>query len=209
MTIFSKDKFYFKRLIYSLCIALILGTLLSCTEEEREFYLLPDGYLGYIYIISGAENMPPFKYERGTPIFRIPNDGVLFIRSGLKNGFIDVNFFYEKENESREKITGRYYSYHKKPQHDPKNGLYISGPSNGLHRIDGVPCSLAVNTYYIGHIDTPPPEEYMTLKDYHKINPIDCEKLGIKISQPTKKIIEFKDYGDSSAFDRLKEKLKK
>ena len=99
---------FFKMLYMSILIAL----LSACTEvkkREPTLYLIPDGYVGSLYIIFNAPNGQPPKYEGDSRVYEIPPTGVLVTQMDANEGWIEssrLQYFYVSNTGNRTPISG-------------------------------------------------------------------------------------------------------
>ena len=99
---------FFKMLYMSILIAL----LSACTEvkkREPAIYLIPDGYVGSLYIIFNAPNGQPPKYEGDSRVYEIPPTGVLVTQMDANEGWIEssrLQYFYVSNAGNRTPISG-------------------------------------------------------------------------------------------------------
>lgn len=87
----------------------IMLQLASCTNiVEGEIHLIPKGYEGPVIIVFDQQNGVPEKYENGSRVYEIPNDGVL--RTQFKpqeEGYIPMEKlkYYYYDSNGRNEIT--------------------------------------------------------------------------------------------------------
>lgn len=79
------------------CLAISLLMLTSCYQSET--YLIPSGYEGPVFVISGVEGGMPEILESGTRVFRIESNGVL--KTTSKKVGIGMEFYYESNDGTR------------------------------------------------------------------------------------------------------------
>ncbi|CAM4134013.1 DUF6843 domain-containing protein [Pseudoalteromonas ostreae] len=98
---------FFKMLYMSILIAL----LSACTEvkkREPAIYLIPEGYVGSLYIIFNAPNGQPPKYEGNSRVYDIPPSGVLVTQMDANEGWIEtskIQYFYVSNTNERTPIS--------------------------------------------------------------------------------------------------------
>src|SRR6185369_5600324 len=109
-------------------ISLLVGV--GCSPHAvPETHLLPDRYVGQVYIVFDVARAPETPVERGRRIYRIPADGVLFTHSSSNPGWSrhgEVAFEYANTAGRRTPIVGRWYStVHDTPEtrHDMTVGV--------------------------------------------------------------------------------------
>ena len=98
---------FFKMLYLGILIAL----LSACTEvkkSEPAIYLIPDGYVGSLYVIFNAPNGQPPKYEGDSRVYDIPPTGVLVTQMDANEGWIEssrIQYFYVNDKNERTPIS--------------------------------------------------------------------------------------------------------
>lgn len=136
------------------CLCLLTVTACSAEEREPELYLLPDGYQGSFYIIYNIPEGQPLTYEDGARVYDIPEDGILLTQSDYNPGTIrsdKINFFYESEDGTREKIEGRITTtLHDTPENRSDEKLYIFGGGIVERQYEKRHCNIYYTEYYIG-----------------------------------------------------------
>lgn len=78
-------------LIYLYLIVLILS---GCTSGEEEEYLLPEGYVGTVYIIFDQKTGIPPKYDEGKRLYEIPANGILRTQFNTNEGWHGIPIYY-------------------------------------------------------------------------------------------------------------------
>lgn len=119
----------------------------GCDYAEPETHLIPEGYVGYVYIVqSRADGEPPHR-DGDRRLHRIPPDGLLLTQFASNDGIIDNRYFYVGADGSRREITGRSYStIHDTPENRADTTLIIQGPSVGSLGNTNVP----YQQYFVG-----------------------------------------------------------
>lgn len=73
-----------------------------------ELHILPDGYVGKVYVLFNVRGYEKIKYEDEARIYNIPSSGILLTRSSKNTGFIDanldVNFRFKSKDEFIKKL---------------------------------------------------------------------------------------------------------
>ena len=87
----------------------IMLQLTSCTNDvEGEIHLIPKGYEGPVIIAFDEQNGMPEKYENGSRVYEIPNDGVLRTQfKPQKEGYIPMENlkYYYYDSNGRNELT--------------------------------------------------------------------------------------------------------
>ena len=77
-------------------------------KREPTIYLIPDGYVGSLYIIFNAPNGQPPKYEGDSRVYEIPPSGVLVTQMDANEGWIEaskIQYFYVSDTNERTPIS--------------------------------------------------------------------------------------------------------
>lgn len=137
----------------ALVAILSLLTATACAGSEPRIYLLPDGYVGAFYIGFNIPSGKPQAYEDGARVYDIPEDGVLLMQSDSGAGRIhadDIKFFYESEDDTREKIDGPWTTtVRDSPESRADEQVYIFG--GGINLIKPVKdCEIYAKDFHVG-----------------------------------------------------------
>lgn len=133
-------------------------TGLGCAKEyiEPEIYLVPEGYIGELYIVYGVEEGQPERFsEDGERLFEFDETGVLLTQfSGDNPGYVnhDVRkFFYDKKNKwLRIPLIFGIIEKTEETIADPTIYAQISGLGSHSKGWD-IPCEYTYRTFYIGN----------------------------------------------------------
>ncbi|RZF84824.1 hypothetical protein EXT46_03075 [Pseudoalteromonas sp. CO325X] len=112
----------------ALLVGFITALLPACTEvkeSEPTIYLIPEGYVGSLYIVFNAPNGQPPKYEGNSRVYHIPPSGVLVTQMDANEGWIasdKIQFFSVSINGNRKPI-----SEVSKSTPDNKRAVYFAG----------------------------------------------------------------------------------
>ncbi|CAM4134044.1 DUF6843 domain-containing protein [Pseudoalteromonas ostreae] len=139
-----------------LFISLTIALLSACTEirkSEPAIYLIPDGYVGSLYIIFNAPNGQPPKYEGDSRVYEIPPSGVLVTQMDVNEGRIESNklrFYYVNKIGDRTPITERITStIHDTPENRKDKKIIIFG--GGLGEVEPINnCQINDQSFVIG-----------------------------------------------------------
>ncbi|MBE0380138.1 hypothetical protein PPRY_b0420 [Pseudoalteromonas prydzensis ACAM 620] len=94
-----------------LFISLTIALLSACAEikkSEPEIFLIPEEYVGSLYIIFNVPNGQPPKYEGNSRVYDIPPSGVLVTQMDANEGRIESNniqYFYVSNTGNRTPIS--------------------------------------------------------------------------------------------------------
>lgn len=106
---------------------LVLG---ACQIAEPETHLIPEGYVGPVYIVQDQMTGEPEEYEEGRRLYRIAADGVLLTQFGPNDGYQSDRFYRVGTDGERREITARSYSnVHDTPANraDTTIGVHLGG----------------------------------------------------------------------------------
>lgn len=143
---------FFKMLYMGILIAL----LSACTEvkkREPAIYLIPDGYVGSLYIIFNAPNGQPPKYEGDSRVYEIPPSGVLVTQMDANEGWIEssrIQYFYVNDTNERTPISEHITStIHDTPENRKDKQIIIFG--GGLGEVEPINnCQINDQSFAIG-----------------------------------------------------------
>ena len=72
-------------------------------------YILPDGYVGAVYLLYEQNNGQSVKIENGNEVYVIPKNGILKLKSSLNDGWTNIpKFYYLNKNDSKTEIKYNY-----------------------------------------------------------------------------------------------------
>ena len=117
----------------------IIVTLLSACSDSKEngpsIYLMPEGYVGSVYIIYNVPNGQPPRYEGESRVYEIPASGMLITQMKMKSGREDNGdalFYFKNGDGTRtlivEQMSTRIYDT---PENREYNKAVIFGGSVG------------------------------------------------------------------------------
>lgn len=100
---------------HHLCKNLILLILLilitsSCNSTKEAIYLIPDGYTGAVVILFEQPDGVTLPVEDGFNVYKIPENGVLKVKTQAIYDIDEESFFYEDSNRERIRIEYLYPS---------------------------------------------------------------------------------------------------
>ncbi|MDG1697977.1 MAG: lipoprotein [Polaribacter sp.] len=127
-------------------ILLILFMVSSCSSGEKEIYILPKDYTGYIILIFNQENGAEKKYEEDKRVYDIPSSGILKTQFKPNFGWSEFSEFYY-ENSNSKKIP---YTYEFKELN--ADSIVVYGGTTGTANRDLEGTSVVkFSKYYIGN----------------------------------------------------------
>ncbi len=95
----------------TLTIGFMISFLSSCTEvkkREPAIYLIPEEYVGSLYIVFNAPNGKPPKYEGNSRMYHIPPSGVLVTQMDANEGWSEsseIKYFSVSQSGKRAPIS--------------------------------------------------------------------------------------------------------
>ena len=126
----------------------------SSTEREGEIYLIPQGYVGRVFIVHDVPGGEPLEYENDVRVFRIPEDGFLLSQSAPNEGWIEAHrlrYFYVDDDGKRTEILGRWSgAVHDTEQNRSDTQLRILDGGIGTFQIGTSHCDLVQTNLYVG-----------------------------------------------------------
>ena len=127
-------------------ILLILFMISSCSTGEKEIYLLPKDYTGYIILVFNQEDGVEKKYKEDKRVYEIPSSGILKTQFKPNSGWSEFSEFYY-ENSNSKKIP---YTYEFKDLNT--DSIVVYGGTTGTANRDLAGTSVVkFSKYYIGN----------------------------------------------------------
>ncbi|RZF84821.1 hypothetical protein EXT46_03060 [Pseudoalteromonas sp. CO325X] len=129
----SPSTHFFKILL----VGFMIACLSSCTEvkkREPAIYLIPEGYVGSLYIVFNAPNGQPPKYEGNSRVYHIPPSGVLVTQMDANEGWSEsseIKYFSLSKSGKRTPISEWSENTLKTERTVYVGGLGRSGPIYG------------------------------------------------------------------------------
>jgi len=125
-----------------------IGALLISTTSRR--FIIPNGYKGDVYVIYPTADSGSAEHEAGH-IFRIPSDGVLYATTPMTEGLTRDEFYYERGDGVRNRITSIWNTtIERTPENlanDRDTGVFF--PHSGTIA-DSTGCTLQYEAFYVG-----------------------------------------------------------
>jgi hypothetical protein len=150
---------------------MLMGCAFGQHSIEPVIYLIPDGYMGNVYIFYNVPDGVPLKHEGRALVYEIPEDGILRSQSQGNPELMAPQYFYVKPDGTREKITGFWpSSIHDTPENraDKTIGIFfprtgsiggITIPKGGGPSISKFKCDIRYEQFYVGT------KEYLLSRD--------------------------------------------
>lgn len=90
-------------IIVALYVFYLLSIFVFNDSMESELHILPDGYIGKVFVLFDVTGYEKIKYEKRTRIYKIPSSGILVTKSPKNTGWIDasrdISFKYKSDNK--------------------------------------------------------------------------------------------------------------
>jgi hypothetical protein len=131
---------------------ILMGLAILFIRIPRERFLIPDGYMGDIYVIhSVAEGEPEVRTSREVT-YRIPRDGILLTQAPMNRGFTRSLYYYERGDGRLERIWNEWNTtIQRTPENVANNkdvGIFFPRTGSGQYGSEG--CSIEFDEFSIG-----------------------------------------------------------
>ena len=130
-------------------VILGLGGLLASSTEER--FIIPNGYMGDIYVIHGVADGASEERTFWGVTYRIPEDGILRAQAPMVRRLTRTKYYYQLKNGSLQRI--RHFwptTIHRTPENlanDRDIGVFFPR-TGGLYGSQG--CTVSYELFYVG-----------------------------------------------------------
>lgn len=68
----------------------------------KEIHVLPNNFQGVVMIIHDQKKGIDVIKEKGSLVYRIPNNGILITKAPLNSGFKDIKYYFEMSEKRKE-----------------------------------------------------------------------------------------------------------
>jgi hypothetical protein len=129
-----------------------VGLAILFIRVPRERFLIPDGYMGDIYVIHGvAEGKPEVRSSREVT-YRIPQDGILLTQAPMNRGFARSLYYYERSDGALKRIWNEWNTtIQRTPENIAnKKDVGIFFPRTGSGQYGSESCSIEYDEFSIG-----------------------------------------------------------
>ena len=131
---------------------ILVGMAILFILIPRERFLIPEGYLGDIYVIHNvAEGEPEVRISREIT-YRIPRDGILLTQAPMNRGFTRSLYYYERGDGGLERIWNEWNTtIQRTPENIANNrdvGIFFPRTGSGQYGSEG--CSIEYDEFSIG-----------------------------------------------------------
>ena len=131
-------------------ILVVVATTLVWIPRQR--FLIPQGYMGDIYVVHGVEDGEPEKRIFGEITYRIPQDGILRTQAPIIRGLTTTAYYYVRDGGALERIR---YEWNTTISRAPENlandkeiGIFF--PRTGKYRGNDQKCFVEFLQFYVG-----------------------------------------------------------
>src|SRR4051812_41939985 len=108
-----------KHLLFSLILLALVNN--SCSFPPNEIYLIPKGYIGDVIIFFDQPDGVIPEVENGSYVYKIPEDGILKVKTQGGVGIFHKDFYYIDANNQRQKIEYLRVTGEWSPTGEPQN----------------------------------------------------------------------------------------
>jgi hypothetical protein len=131
---------------------ILAGMVILFIRIPRERFLIPEGYMGDIYVIhSISEGEPEVRTSR-EETYRIPRDGILLTQAPMYRGFTRSLYYYERGDGALKRIWNEWNAtIQRTPENIANNkdiGIFFPRTGSGQYGSEG--CSIEYDEFSIG-----------------------------------------------------------
>ena len=160
--------------VHSIVLVGIVATLVGI---PRQRYLIPQRYMGEIYVVHGVVDGEPEKGIFRGITYRIPRDGILRTQAAIIRGITTAAYYYVRDDGTLERIRDEWYTTIPRTPDNLANdkdvGIFF--PRTGRYHDDSQGCSVEYVEFYVGT------KAYLFSKDqrqdmvrYFREHPVNC-----------------------------------
>ena len=160
--------------LHSIILVCVVATLVGI---PRQLYLIPQGYMGEIYVVHGVVDGEPEKRVFRESTYRIPRDGILRTQAPIIRGLTTTAYYYVRDDGTLERIRYAWYTTISRTPDNLANDkdIGIFFPRVGKYHDDSQGCSVEYVEFYVGT------KAYLLSKDqrldmvrYLREHPVKC-----------------------------------
>ena len=153
--------------------------LLAGAAADGEIHLIPQGYVGEVFIVYGASAGPPAEFDdQGRRVYRVPPSGVVLTPLSSDIGEAnteDVQFHAVDSQGRREAIAKGWLSDNPGVRTDQ---FRIFSGSAGQTDLYDINCRIVTKSYYVGTLnDLDAKVGMIDIEQYFRSNPALCPPL--------------------------------
>jgi hypothetical protein len=118
-------------------------------QAEPEIHLIPQGYVGHVFVVFRAANGAPSAFEDTARLYRIPQNGILLTQHPPNTGSGPAwKFFYVSADGQRMPIERISNIVIPKQRADPTVEIFLWG--RGRQQAGQLTCDVAFDHYFVG-----------------------------------------------------------
>lgn len=120
-------------------------------RSVREYFVMPYGYKGDVYIVYGKRDCAPLAKTRNRITYDVPNNGILTVCGTMDRTWTETEYFYRTPNGKLDKIRNFWpTTIHPTPENVANNSDFgVFFPRTGsLHDSSG--CTVEFQQFYVG-----------------------------------------------------------
>src|SRR5258706_3215438 len=160
--------------LHSIIVVRVAATLVAIPTQR---YLIPQGYMGEIYVVHGVLDGEPEKRIFRGITYRIPRDGILRTQARIIHGLATTAYYYVRDDGALERIHSEWYTTISRTPDNLANDrdIGIFFPRIGKYHDDSQGCSVEYVEFYVGT------KAYLLSKDqrlnmlrYFRKHPVKC-----------------------------------
>ena len=160
---------------------IVVGITATLVAIPRQRYLIPQGYMGDVYVIHGADDGEPEKRIFKEISYRIPRDGILRTQAPIIHGLTTTAYYYIRADGTLERIRYEWYTtISRTPENlanDKDIGIFF--PRTGKYRGSNQKCSIEFLQFYVGtKADLLSKNQQTDLGRYLNEHPINCNNAA-------------------------------
>jgi hypothetical protein len=156
--------------VYSVFICVAIGWFALI---PRVHYVVPQGYMGDVYVIHNVAGAEPAKHTIWGVTYEVPKDGILLTQSPVIHRVHISSYYYRHEDGGLQRIEDFGQAAIKPTMEDladDKNvGVHFPGP--GTLMSSSFPCAIEYEKFYVGtkanYLSHPPGENLLRLVRDH------------------------------------------
>lgn len=164
--------------VLTLDLLIIFGLAALYFGSTKERFLIPNDYKGDVYVVYGVPEGESLNKTPSGLTYRIPKDGVLWVRGPMMRDWTRTEYYYQPESGHLEHISNFWLStIHPTPENlanDRDIGVFF--PRTGRFT-DSTGCSVEYRQFYVGtkaHLLTK--YKQVDISEYLRDHPVVCAK---------------------------------
>jgi hypothetical protein len=103
LSLLSKKNWKYQALVIGLPIGFVVFAFIKAIAIPERF-LIPEDFRGVVYVVFDQKDGKEKEFEGFRRIYRVPNNGVLFTKFSENQGLLNQDFYFIKNDGSREKM---------------------------------------------------------------------------------------------------------